>query len=1312
MSKIAKYLLASSLVLTQIPSHVIHAETNWVPYAIDPAGDENPKKIDIVGDVINHAVYYAIDSQFAYFKMRVNENPIGNKGFGQFAWTVLFNTDNNLNNWDYMVTVNGQTETVELWKNDPKTSGWADAADVKLWSGSAVDYTEVSIANSKFSGDDDYFITWKVPVEVLHTMTNINLSLPFQMLYSTSASANQNNFYGKDVMGGAPSTIGEAWGPIVNKQNNAPEITGETAFSTYKNEAVSGSVTATDSDGDTVSYNIETAQANGTVVVNGDGSWTYTPFTNYVGSDKFTIAVLDGNGGTARLTIDVTVTHPPVINQKPIVKEISSVSTLRNTEVLGNVEASDPDGDTLSYSVTGNASNGTAVVDATGKWTYTPVTGFTGADNFTITVSDGKGGVVSVVIHVTVNEPPNNAPVVSGIDPVTTEENTPVGGKVTATDADNDLLIYSVTTSPVHGSALVLDGGVWTYTPTQGYVGDDSFVITVFDGKGGVASVTVKVTVNEPPNKMPVVNEVDPVTTVKNTSVGGSVEASDPDGDTLTYAVTTAASNGTVVVDALGKWTYSPAAGFVGVDSFTITVSDGKGGGASVTVKVTVNEPPNTMPVVNEVDPVTTVKNTSVGGSVEASDADGDTLTYAVTTAASNGIVVVDALGKWTYTPVTGFTGADNFTITVSDGKGGVVSVIIHVTVNEPPNNAPVVSGIDPVTTEKNTPVGGKVTATDADNDLLIYSVTTSPVHGSALVLDGGVWTYTPTQGYVGDDSFVITVFDGKGGVASVTVKVTVNEPPNTMPVVNEVDPVTTVKNTSVGGSVEASDPDGDTLTYVVTTAASNGTVVVDALGKWTYSPAAGFVGVDSFTITVSDGKGGGASVTVKVTVNEPPNTMPVVNEVDPVTTVKNTSVGGSVEASDADGDTLTYAVTTAASNGTVVVDALGKWTYSPAAGFVGVDSFTITVSDGKGGEASVTVKVRVNEPPNTMPVVNEVDPVTTVKNTEVTGNVAASDADGDTLNYSVTTAASNGTVVVDALGKWTYSPATGFVGADSFTITVSDGKGGEASVTVKVTVNEPPNTMPVVNEVDPVMTVKNTSVGGSVVASDADGDTLTYDVTAVASNGTVVVDALGKWTYSPATGFVGADSFTITVSDGKGGEASVTVKVTVSELPNTVPSVNEVAPVTTEKNTAVNGIVEAIDSDGDELSFTVSSPAANGTVVVDTLGKWTYTPATGFVGEDSFTITVSDGKGGDVELTITVTVRAAVVTEPGEVTPPVENTTPSNPTKPANSESVEKLPKTGEGLPYKKILDYSILALLASLFSLKFRKKNSQRES
>jgi VCBS repeat-containing protein len=1036
MSKIAKYLLASSLVLTQIPSQVTHAETNWIPYAIDPAGDENPKKVDIVGDEINHAVYYASDSQFAYFRMRVNENPISKQGFGQFAWTVLFNTDNNLNNWDYMVTVNGQNETVELWKNDPQTSGWADAAEVKLWSGSAVEYSEVSIANSKFSDDDDFFITWKIPVGVLHAMTNINLSLPFQMLYSTSASANQNNFYGKDVMGGTPATIGEAWGPIINKQNNAPVITGETAFSTFKNEAVNGSVTATDSDGDTVSFSVETAPANGSVILNGDGSWTYTPSTDFIGTDMFTIAVSDGKGGTARLTINVTISTPPVVNQEPTVKEIGSVSTLKNTEVSGYVDASDADGDNLSYSVSGNASNGTAVVDATGKWTYTPVTGFTGADNFTITVSDGKGGQASVTVHVTVNEPPNNAPVVSGIEPVTTEKNTPVGGKVTATDADNDLLHYSVTTKPVNGTVVVLDEGVWTYTPTEGFVGEDSFVITVFDGKGGEASVTVKVTVTEPPNTVPVVNDIDPVTTLKNTEVTGNVAASDADGDTLSYAVTTAASHGTAVIDGAGKWTYSPAAGFVGEDSFTITVSDGKGGEASVTVKVTVTEPPNTVPVVNDIDPVTTLKNTEVTGNVAASDADGDTLSYAVTTAASHG------------------------------------------------------------------------------------------------------------------------------------------------------------------------------------------TAVIDGAGKWTYSPAAGFVGEDSFTITVSDGKGGEASVTVKVTVAEPPNTVPVVSEVDPVTTEENTAVSGNVVASDADGDTLSYAVTTAASHGTAVVDGAGKWTYSPAAGFVGEDSFTITVSDGKGGEASVTVKVTVTEPPNTVPVVSEVEPVTTEENTAVSGNVVASDADGDTLSYAVTTAASHGTAVIDGAGKWTYSPAAGFVGEDSFTITVSDGKGGEASVTVKVTVAEPPNTVPVVSEVDPVTTEENTAVSGNVVASDADGDTLSYAVTTAASHGIVVVDEAGKWT---------------------------------------------------------------------------------------------YTPATNFVGEDSFTITVSDGKGGEVLLTIAVTVKGAI-TEPGEENPPVEETppvngnTPSNPTTPGSDVSVEKLPKTGEGLPYKKILDYSILALLASLFSLKFRKKNTQK--
>jgi VCBS repeat-containing protein len=1036
---------------------------------------------------------------------------------------------------------------------------------------------------------------------------------------------------------------------VIEPPNQLPTIeTQDLEKSTLKNTAVSGKVTGTDADGDTLTYTVGTTPTHGTAVVRADGTWTYTPSNGYVGTDSFTVTVSDGKGGTATATIKIEVTEPP--NKVPTIEtQDLEKSTLKNTAVSGKVTGTDPDGDTLTYTVGTTPTHGTAVVRADGTWTYTPSDGYVGTDSFTVTVSDGKGGTATATIKIEVTEPPNQLPTIETQDlEKSTLKNTAVSGKVTGTDADGDTLTFSVETNPTYGTVLFNPNGTWTYTPNDGYVGTDSFTVTVSDGNGGTDTATITIQVIEPPNQLPTIETQDlEKSTLKNTAVSGKVTGTDADGDTLTYTVGTTPTHGTAVVRADGTWTYTPSNGYVGTDSFTVTVSDGKGGTATATIKIEVNEPPNKVPTIETQDlEKSTLKNTAVSGKVTGTDADDDTLTYTVGTTPTHGTAVVRADGTWTYTPSNGYIGTDSFTVTVSDGKGGTATATIKIEVSEPPNQLPTIGTQDlEKSTLKNTAVSGKVTGTDPDGDALTFSVETNPTHGTVLFNPNGTWTYTPNDGYVGTDSFTVTVSDGKGGTATATIKIEVTEPPNHAPTVEQANQeASTLRNTPVGGTVNATDADGDALTYTVGTTPTHGTVVVNPDGTWTYTPSNGYVGTDTFTVTVSDGKGGTATATINIQVNEPPNQAPTVGTQDlQKTTLTNTAVSGTVTGTDPDGDALTFSVGTNPTHGTVVVNPEGTWTYTPSNGYVGTDSFSVTVSDGKGGTATATITIQVNEPPNQAPTVGTQDlQKTTLKNTAVSGTVVGMDADGDALTYTVGTTPTHGTVVVNPDGTWTYTPSNGYVGTDSFTVTVSDGKGGTATATVTIQVNEPPNQAPTVGTQDlQKTTLKNTAVSGTVVGTDADGDTLTFSAGTTPTHGTVVVNTNGTWTYTPSNGYTGTDSFTVTVSDGKGGTATATITIQVNEPPNQAPTVvTQDLQKTTLKNTAVSGTVVGTDADGDALTYTVGTTPTHGTVVVNVDGTWTYTPSEGYVGPDSFTVVVSDGKGGTATATITVQVN------------------------------------------------------------------------
>jgi type II secretory pathway pseudopilin PulG len=173
------------------------------------------------------------------------------------------------------------------------------------------------------------------------------------------------------------------------------------------------------------------------------------------------------------------------------------------------------------------------------------------------------------------------------------------------------------------------------------------------------------------------------------------------------------------------------------------------------------------------------------------------------------------------------------------------------------------------------------------------------------------------------------------------------------------------------------------------------------------------------------------------------------------------------LDATDADGDTLTWSITTQASNGAAAVSDTPTGisqtiTYTPDGGYSGSDSFVVEVSDGNGGSDTITVDVIVGTPTtNALPVITQSDPVTLTVSFEMSGMLTldATDADGDTLTWSITTQASNGAAAVSDTPTGisqtvAYTPTAGYSGSDSFIVEVSDGNGGSDTITVAVTVS------------------------------------------------------------------------------------------------------------------------------------------------------------------------------------------------------------------------------------------------------------------
>ena len=729
------------------------------------------------------------------------------------------------------------------------------------------------------------------------------------------------------------------------------------------------------------------------------------------------------------------------------------------------------------------------------------------------------------------------------------------------------------------------------------------------DPAGNLSTQDVKVTVTNV-NEAPVAAGAALVTAEDTIKSGTLPAATDVDGDTVTYAKAGNPAHGTLVINGNGTYLYAPAANYNGADSFSYTVSDGKGGSNTYVVAVTVT-PVNDAPTASGTS-IATPEDTPKSGSLPAAtDVDGDAVTYAKAGDPAHGTVVIGEDGKYSYTPAADYNGADSFTYTVSDGKGGSNTYTIAVTVT-PVNDAPAGAGTSIAALEDTPKSGSLPVVIDVDGDTVTYTKAGDPAHGTVTITEDGKYTYTPTADYYGADSFSYTVSDGHGGSNTYVVAVTVNAA-NDAPVAADA-AITTAEDTVKSGTLPAAtDADGDAVTYAKAGDPAHGTVVIGEDGKYSYTPAADYNGADSFSYTVSDGKGGSNTYEVEVTVT-PVNDAPA-SAGTAIATAEDTPKSGSLPvATDVDGDTLTYAKAGDPAHGTVTVGEDGKYTYTPAKDYNGSDSFSYTVSDGHGGSNTYTVDVTVNAI-NDAPVAADTA-ITTAEDTAKTGTLPpATDIDHDAVTYAKAADPMHGSVVIDADGRYTYTPAADYNGADSFRYTVADGKGGSNTYTVDVKVT-PVNDAPVAHGgASGKGTIGEPLAPLGVPAfSDVDGPAIRY--TATLPDGSPLPSWLAfdpdtrTITGTPPRGSVGTHEVVVTGSDGTlTATTAVTIEVGNPPVPN-----QPVTIVSMDKDTGVSA-TDFITNDGSagrSVSGSIGAPLGhNEAVQVSFDGGATWTVAT-----------------------------------------------------------------------------------------------------
>ena len=561
--------------------------------------------------------------------------------------------------------------------------------------------------------------------------------------------------------GSNPKTVAD----MITVSTAAPTPTTSTSQTVQEDGSTTISLTATDPNGQAVTFAITTDPTNGTATLSGTDI-TYTPNANFYGTDSFDYTASNGTYTSDPATITITVEGED--DGDPTTNDVSA-TTDEDTVVTVNLDATEIDGDNYSFNIISQPTNGTLGSVNGNQVEYTPNQDFNGTDTFTFEATDDRTYRRNVATATITINAVNDAPVANDITSQVTDENRLMQLDITldATDVEGDALTYSVVGT--NNGTVTVNGSTATYIPNQDWNGEDTFTYKANDGTDDSNTATVTVTVNAV-NDAPVTQNVS-FTTDEDTPYTESYTGyvSDVDGDDLTIIGVTNPTFGTATCEGT-DCTYTPYQDVHGTDSFTYKVNDGELDSNISTVSVTIN-PVNDAPVANDVTASTTSRTGNMRQSVDinlsVTDADGDDLTISIVSDVSNGTTSLSG-STVTYTPPANYDGTDTFTYKANDGTVDSNIATGTITITDT-NQAPIANDMS-LSLDRESSIDFTLDATDEDGDSLSKTIVSQPENGSLIPAPGLDFTYNPSRAYYGSDSFTYKVNDGNNDSEEKTV--------------------------------------------------------------------------------------------------------------------------------------------------------------------------------------------------------------------------------------------------------------------------------------------------------------------------------------------------------------------------------------------------------------------------------------------------------------------------------------------------------------------------------------------------------------
>lgn len=999
-------------------------------------------------------------------------------------------------------------------------------------------------------------------------------------------------------------------------------------------------VTATDPNPDTLSYEFE-ASADYEIVETSENTATIKAPQDFDAEGKLTIVVSDEDGETARQTIDLIT----VDNRAPVIEGVVALpSRLAPGETSTvTVSASDADGDDLAYQW--EVPTGWTIDDETApevQITAPDSYGETAVVKVTVTDAYDVPARGQVVLEVLGNEAPSIASITA------TPPQTILGGDIelsaSASDPENDDLTYEWS-APAEWTIADASAAQTTITAPDTYGSTARVTLTVTDPEG--ASASSEIVVSTAGNDAPIISSINanPQSVLRGGDIQLAVTANDPNGDTLSYQWT--APTGWSLDDAtLAQPTLTAPAQSGETASIEVTVTDAEG--LTSTGSVVVSTTANNVPTLSSLSASPT--QTEPGGTITlaavASDADGDALNY--TWEIPPNWTLSGSGAQVSVTAPDAYSVGGPVKVTVEDGFGGTVTG--QTSVSTVRNETPVIQSFtataNPIRRGESTSL--RVSATDANGDAITYSFEKA---------DDPTDQWTLTQSTSDPQNATLQAPDTPD--AAVTVRVVATDAygastrtdlriatrPNDAPIVTSLvaarNPVAPQGQTALTAS--ASDPNGDTLTYDWAVADSTWTVTPDSSNpsQATLTAPDTYDAATTVTVTVTDDVGATNTSTLLVatTANQAPIVSSLNAAMNPVG--RNGSTTVTLNASDPNGDALSYNWTVSGAGWSITPDA----TNPSQASLQAPDSYgasatvTVEVSDGYG--MSTTANLQVSTESNSTPVIASFNAGTNplVRSGSTTLTVSASDPNGDALTYDFAVPAGSGWMVdastpTDAHRATLSAPDTaGSSVVVTVTVTDDTGESATADLPISVEANQNPTIASLSASQDPVARAGTTTL--TVSADDANStDTLSYAWTLPAGS---------AWSINGANTGTSVDlqapdvpdatvQATVEVSDDAGG--TTTAQIQVSTRANREPTIDSTPSTNT---VSANGRrtftyqVQASDADDATLTYTFDGDGSSASFDPATK-EVTWSPVRSEIGSYTFQITVTDGYDTDVQ--------------------------------------------------------------------------------